>query len=167
MERRTASQKVNLGQITSEGSSRPMAGSLRRRNTRRKRGNMGTIRGNPQATLGRCGRQRNSPQQDHGHYAKRKNNDRIWERIQDDSGRDRIGRRNLDPTPIGRNVKETTRRLGSRRNRQSQHNPGHHDMGNCKREQTQHDGPYQKRKTNGEVRHNTTKHQWDVQTHAG
>ena len=100
--------------------------TLRRRKARRELGNMGAIRGNPQTTLRRRGCQRNSSKQDHGHHPEWKNDDGICERIPNDSSRDRIRRRNLDQTPIGRNVKETTRRLGSRRNRQSQHNTGHH-----------------------------------------
>ena len=144
-----------------------MAGSLRRRKNRRKLGNMGAICGNPQTTLWRRGYKGNRLKQDHEHYPKRQNDDGICEPIQNGSSGDRIQRRNLDQTPIGRIVKETTGRLGSRRNRQSQHNPGHHQIGNCEGEQTQHDGPHQKRKTNGEVRHDTTKCQWNVQTYTG
>ena len=101
MERRSTSQKNNLRQITPKGSGRTIAGPLRRRKTRRELGNMEAIGGNPPTTLRRRGCQGNSPKQDHGHYAERKNDNLICQRIQNHSGGDRVRRKNFDQTPTG------------------------------------------------------------------
>ena len=87
MERSSTAQENNICQMTSKGSSRAMAGPLRRRKTRRRLGNMTSIRGNPQATFWRRGCQGYSAKQDHGHHPKCKNDDRICERIQNASSR--------------------------------------------------------------------------------